>query len=91
MASSYTLGQHYERFVKELVESGRYASASEVVRDGLRLMEEREQVRAAKLEALRREIQDGIDSGPTEPLDMDAIKTEARARRRARNEAAARG
>lgn len=91
MPSSYTLGQHYDRFVKELVESGRYASASEVVRDGLRLMEEREQVRAAKLDALRREIQDGIDSGPAEPLDMDAIKAEARARRRARNEAAARG
>ncbi|WP_183437765.1 type II toxin-antitoxin system ParD family antitoxin [Methylobacterium sp. R2-1] len=91
MTSSYTLGDHYERFVKGLVASGRYASASEVVRDGLRLMEEREQTRAGKLEALRRDIQDGLDSGSVEGLDMDAIKTEARARRRARNKDAAHG
>ncbi|HEV2543213.1 MAG TPA: type II toxin-antitoxin system ParD family antitoxin [Methylobacterium sp.] len=91
MASSYTLGDHYERFVRSLVASGRYASASEVVRDGLRLMEEREQTRLAKLEALRRDIQDGLDSGPAEPLDMDAIKAEARARRRAGRTNAARG
>lgn len=90
MASSYTLGDHYERFVKGLVESGRYASASEVMRDGLRLMEEREQMRAAKLEALRQDIQEGLDSGPVEPHDMAAIKAEARARRRRRNEDAAR-
>ena len=67
MPSSYTLGDHYERFVKGLVESGRYASASEVMRDGLRLVEKREQMRAAKLEALRRDIRDGLDSGPVEP------------------------
>ncbi|CAO4139823.1 Antitoxin ParD1 [Methylorubrum aminovorans] len=91
MASSYTLGDHYERFVKDLVASGRYASASEVVRDGLRLMEEREQTRLAKLGALRRDIQDGLNSGSAEPLDMDAIKAEARARRRAGSRNAARG
>ncbi|MCE4226348.1 type II toxin-antitoxin system ParD family antitoxin [Methylobacterium sp. C25] len=81
MASSYTLGEHYEQFVRGLVNSGRYASASEVMRDGLRLMEEREQMRAAKLEALRKEIREGLDSGPAEPHDMAAVKAEARARR----------
>ncbi|AWN50543.1 type II toxin-antitoxin system ParD family antitoxin [Methylobacterium sp. 17Sr1-1] len=91
MASSYTVGDSSERFVRELVESGRYASASEVMRDGLRLMEEREQVRAAKLEALRQDIREGLDSGPVEPHDMAAIKAEARAPRRRRNEDAARG
>lgn len=63
MPSSYTLGEHYEKFVRELVSSGRYSSASEVLRDGLRLLEDREKERAAKLEWLRNAIQEGIDSG----------------------------
>lgn len=86
MPSSYTLGAHYERFVRDLVASGRYASASEVMRDGLRLVEEREQMRAAKLDALRRDIREGLDSGAPEPLDMAAIKAEARRRRAAKGE-----
>ncbi len=86
MPSSYTLGAHYERFVRDLVASGRYASASEVMRDGLRLVEEREQMRAAKLDALRRDICEGLDSGALEPLDMAAIKAEARRRRAAKGE-----
>ncbi|MCJ2026193.1 type II toxin-antitoxin system ParD family antitoxin [Methylobacterium sp. J-067] len=86
MPSSYTLGAHYERFVRDLVASGRYASASEVMRDGLRLVEEREQMRAAKLDALRRDIREGLDSGALEPLDMAAIKAEARRRRAAKGE-----
>lgn len=78
MASSYSLGSHFESFIKGLVDSGRYASASEVMRDSLRLMEEREQQRAAKLEALRTALQEGLDSGPAEPLDMAGLKAEAR-------------
>lgn len=81
MASSYSLGDHYEQFVRDLVGSGRYASASEVVRDGLRLVEEREQMRAAKLEALRRDVEAGLASGPPEPHDMKEIKAAARALR----------
>jgi antitoxin ParD1/3/4 len=78
MPSSYTLGKHFERFVSSLVKSGRYASASEVMRDGLRLLEEREKRREARLEALRRDIAEGLASGPGEPLDMRAIKAAAR-------------
>ena len=48
------------------------------MRDGLRLLEEREKLREAKLEALRREIATGLNSGPSEPLDMAMIKAEAR-------------
>ncbi len=70
-----------EGFIRRLVQSGRYASASEVMRDSLRLLEEREQIRAAKLAALRADIREGLDSGPSEPLDMEAIKAEARRRR----------
>lgn len=81
MASSYTLGAHFEKFVKDMVASGRYASASEVMRDGLRLMEERERVRATKLEALRQALQEGLDSGPAAPLDMTAVRARARQQR----------
>jgi antitoxin ParD1/3/4 len=77
MPSSFTLGEHYESFIKDLVASGRYASASEVMRDSLRLMEEREHVREAKLQALRASIQEGLDSGPSQPLDMKKIRTKA--------------
>jgi antitoxin ParD1/3/4 len=86
MPSSYTLGAHFERFVRDLVASGRYASASEVMRDGLRLVEERERLRTAKLDALRRAIGEGLASGPPEPLDIDAIKAEGRRRAASRGE-----
>jgi len=84
MASSYTLGSHFESFIKNLVESGRYASASEVMRDSLRLMEEREKTREAKLDALRASIREGLDSGPAYLLDMNEIKAAARDARRDR-------
>lgn len=78
MPSSYTIGEHYEKFVRELVGSGRYASASEVLRDGLRLIEEREQLRAIKLQALRDAIQEGLDSGDAGPWSVEDIKAEGR-------------
>jgi antitoxin ParD1/3/4 len=53
------------------------------VRDSLRLMEEREKAREAKLTALRRDIADGLASGPAEPHDMEQVKAEARNRRNA--------
>lgn len=63
MPSSYTLGDHFESFVKEQVEGGRYASASEVVRDGLRLLEEEQRRRQAVIDGLRGEIEKGRRSG----------------------------
>jgi antitoxin ParD1/3/4 len=77
MPSSYTLGDHFEGLIKSLVQSGRYASASEVVRDGLRLLENTEKLREIKLENLRAEIQNGLNSGPAELLDMEEIKAAA--------------
>ena len=63
MPSSYNIGTHYEFFVRDLIESGRYASASEVMRDSLRLLEDRESQRLLKLEALRGAIREGVESG----------------------------
>ena len=82
MATSYSIGKHFEEFIASLIASGRYSTASEVMRDGLRLIEEREQRREAQLEWLRAEIQKGLDSGPAEEVgDMFArIKAEGRKR-----------
>ncbi|MUO77841.1 type II toxin-antitoxin system ParD family antitoxin [Agrobacterium vitis] len=53
--TSLTLGPHWEGFIKQQINSGRYASASEVVRDALRELEEREE----KLKILRHQIDMG--------------------------------
>ena len=78
MASSFTIGDHFEGLIKTLVSSGRYASASEVMRDSLRLLEQREQTSAAKLAALRGDIQAGLSSGASAALNMSALKAAAR-------------
>jgi antitoxin ParD1/3/4 len=91
MATSYSIGKHFEGFIESLVESGRYSTASEVMREGLRLIEEREERRKAKLEALRAEIQKGLDSGPAEEVDIGemikAVKARGRQRLAARKHA----
>ncbi len=65
-----SLTSSLETLVKRLVKSGRYSSASEVVRDGLRLIEEREQLRQLKLDEMRRLIRKGRYSGPGIPWDL---------------------
>ena len=74
-----SLTPELEQLVSELVESGRYRSASEVVSEGLRLLAVRDETDRAKLGALRWLIQEGFDSGPAGPLDMDEIIATARA------------
>jgi antitoxin ParD1/3/4 len=64
MPSSYVVGSHFEQFIKDQISGGRYATASEVVRDALRLLEHEEQRRAAALSALRADVRQGLDSGP---------------------------
>jgi antitoxin ParD1/3/4 len=75
-----SLTPHLENLVKSKVDSGLYNSASEVMREALRLLEERDQLRNVRLEELRREIQRGIDSGDATPLDMEEIKASGRRR-----------
>jgi antitoxin ParD1/3/4 len=67
-----SIGERWEGFVAAIVEQGRYSSASEVVREGLRLVEERE----AKLQALRDTINASIAEGGsyTDEEVREAIK-----------------
>jgi antitoxin ParD1/3/4 len=69
MPASYALGSQFERFVQKLVKSGRYNSKSEVVREGLRLLHDREQEREAKIAALRDAFRQGEESGAPVPAD----------------------
>jgi antitoxin ParD1/3/4 len=54
------LTEHWDQFVQRQVSTGRYSNASEIVRDALRLLEEQEQEREAKLKALRQAAQQGL-------------------------------
>jgi antitoxin ParD1/3/4 len=64
-----SIGERWETFVDRIVREGRYGSASEVVREGLRLVEERE----AKLKALRRMLEASVAvGGEASEADLDA-------------------
>lgn len=73
---SITLGEPFEAFIAQQIEAGRYGNASEVVRAGLRLLEEREQ----KLHALSQKLIEGEASGDAGDLDFEAIKRQGRER-----------
>jgi len=67
--TSIALGQHFTTFVSDQLSSGRYGSASEVVRAGLRILEEHE----AKHQALQSAITKGLEGGVVENFDMQAL------------------
>ncbi len=72
--TSLSLGDHLEVFIKDQISTGRYGSASELVRDSLRLLEQRE----LKIEALRAALIEGEQSGSAGELDMAEIKRKAK-------------
>lgn len=67
--TSVSLGDHFASFIDDRLGSGRYSSASDVVRAGLRLLEERE----ARVDALRAALVEGEQSGKPRPFDFDAF------------------
>ena len=73
-----SLTPHLEELIQEKVASGRYGNASEVVREALRLLEERDEERETKLQALRQAILEGEHSGPSEPWDLAETRRKAR-------------
>jgi antitoxin ParD1/3/4 len=80
MTMNINLTPQLEELVRQKVASGQYSSASEVVREALRLMQREDQMQAAKLAQLRRDIQGGLESGTAGKLDVDTIKRRGRAR-----------
>jgi len=75
-----------EEIIQNKIRSGLYSSASEVIREGLRLLQEKDQVREMHLARLREDITAGIeqaDNGEVKPMDMGAIKARARGERAA--------
>ncbi|MCY3565402.1 MAG: type II toxin-antitoxin system ParD family antitoxin [Gammaproteobacteria bacterium] len=65
MPSSYAVGKQFESFIRQQVETGQYATASEVVRDALRLLKDRLEEREIALDALRMELNKGLTPGKT--------------------------
>lgn len=64
MPRSFALGNHFEHFIDAQLKSGRYNNASEVVRAGLRLLEDTERPNGLTMNELRRLIAEGGESGP---------------------------
>jgi antitoxin ParD1/3/4 len=77
MNMNVSLTDELVAFVKAKVGTGRYTSSSEVVREALRLMEKQEE---EKLGWLRQAFKEGIESGDSGELDLDALKAEGRKR-----------
>jgi len=73
--TSITIGDHFISFINEQVQAGRYGSTSDVVRAGLRLLEEHE----TKVRALQDALIAGEQSGKPRPFDFDAFKARKRA------------
>lgn len=78
MPTSVALGNHFESFIREQLQSGRFNNASEVVRAGLRMLEESEQRTQLELAALRADIAAGRASGPVKPADDVFDRLEAK-------------
>ena len=74
--TSISIGDHFANFIDTQVQAGRYGTASEVVRAGLRMLEEHE----AKVKALQDALIAGEESGPPASFDNEAFQQRMRAK-----------
>jgi antitoxin ParD1/3/4 len=81
---SIALSEQHRQLIDGLVASGRYQGVSEVVREGLRLLEDQEERRQRILAEIEKVVQEGIDSGTAGEVDFESLVTEARRRARDR-------
>lgn len=72
--TSIILGNHFDAFIKSEIESGRYASASEIIRSGLRLLEDNKN----KIDMLNDALLKGEESGTAMPFDNEQFKNRMR-------------
>lgn len=70
--TSITLGEHFDRYIAEQLASGRYRTASELIRESLRLHEARE----IKIAALRAAVDEGLSSGIDDDFSFDGLNKE---------------
>lgn len=82
MPTNITLSAHFEVFIRRQIESGRYNNASEVVRAGLRLLQDQERLNNVKLVELRQSIATGMQSGD----EKDASEVLSRLQAKYRNQ-----
>lgn len=77
--ANVNLGERFEAFIQEQIRGGRYQNASEVVRAGLRLLEDRELQRERDLVRIKAEIEAAIND-PRPPIPMEQVFAELEAR-----------
>ena len=80
MTTNVSLTPDLEKFIAQKLKNGGYKSTSEIVREGLRLLKDRDVLREAKLKALKKEIQEGLSSGKPTRLNIQKIKVMGRKR-----------
>jgi antitoxin ParD1/3/4 len=81
MSMNISLTPRLEEMIREKIASGSYSSASEVVREALRLLELEDQLRSLKLQRLRQDIREGLESGATTSFEPAKLKQAARQKR----------
>jgi antitoxin ParD1/3/4 len=84
MAMNISLTPHLEELIRDKIASGSYNSASEVVREALRLLEQEDQLRALKMQRLRQDLREGLESGASTEFDPQEIKRAAREKKSAK-------
>ncbi|WP_209019446.1 type II toxin-antitoxin system ParD family antitoxin [Chlorobaculum sp. 24CR] len=81
MPMNVNLTPYLEKMVRDKVSSGFYTSASEVIREALRLMDEQDSMKKARIDLLRQEIRAGLESGAATDWNPDEIKKAGREKR----------